>query len=82
MFYNLHLATVHLIDVFNVVESIRENGIHAFQDVNSAIPFSKVKVFVSSIYHQLNKRLPPSLRLNLEDSASQLESFLLSNCDP
>lgn len=82
VFFVLICIPVHLVDVWNVIESIRENGLHAFQEMNSVIPSSKLRVFVSSIYHQLSKRLPPSQRLNLEASSSLLSSFLLSNSDP
>lgn len=75
-------TNIQLVDIWNAIEAIRENGLHVFQDLSASLPFNRLKTLVTSIFYQLSKRLPPSQKLNLEISTSQLLSYLMSTFDP
>lgn len=47
-----------LLDVWNVIEAIRENGLHNV-DPELSIPKAKLEALLSSMYGALAKRLPP-----------------------
>lgn len=71
----------HLIDLWNAIESIRENGLHNFVDISSEMSITRLETLISSVFHQLSKRLPQSLTFNLDESVSNLLSWLLNAYD-
>ena len=72
------------VDIYNVIEAIRENGLHAMSTASPdgiripVITGVKLHTLITSIYYQLSKRLPPSQRINYEESSRLLHSFLLT----
>lgn len=75
-------TNIEYVDIWNAIESIRENGLHIYQDLSASLPYNRLKTLITSIYYQLSKRLPPSKQLNLEASTSLLLSYLMSTFDP
>lgn len=85
--YRLSLSlppcSVDLVDIWNAIEAIRENGLHACQDVNAEMSIGKLETLVTSVYYQLSKRLPAAQRerLNLDESIACLLTFLTITYD-
>ena len=76
------VRTVIFVDIWNAIEAIRENGLHVFQDVQAEMDMVKLDTLVTSVYYQLSKRLPPTHRLNLDESVACLLTFLSITYDP
>ncbi|CAG2158344.1 unnamed protein product [Oppiella nova] len=74
--------SVHLVDLWNAIESIRDNGLHNFQDISSEISVQRLEGVVTSVYYSLSKRLPQSLSFNLDQSIELMFSWLLMTYDP
>lgn len=73
--------TVHLVDIWNVIEAFRENGINTM-DLNADLSVARLEVVLSTIFYQLNKRMPTTHQINVEQSISLLLNFLLAAYDP
>lgn len=71
---------MHLVDIWNIIESFRENGLNAI-DYNSEVKISRIELLLSTVYHNLNKRLPLSQQIDTDRAISLLLSFLLSAYD-
>ncbi|XP_037132345.1 dystrobrevin alpha isoform X2 [Syngnathus acus] len=74
-------CNLHLIDIWNVIEAFRENGLNA-EELSNEIPAGRLEVVLSTIVYQLNKRMPTTHQINVEHSISSLLSFLLAAYDP
>lgn len=72
---------VHLVDIWNVIEAFRENGINTM-DLNADLSVARLEVVLSTIFYQLNKRMPTTHQINVEQSISLLLNFLLAAYDP
>lgn len=73
-------ATVHLVDVWNMIEAFRDNGLNTL-DHNAEINVSRLETILSSIYYQLNKRLPTTHQINVEQSIGLLLNFMVATYD-
>ncbi|XP_077869904.1 dystrobrevin beta isoform X2 [Saccoglossus kowalevskii] len=69
-------CNLHLVDIWNIIEAYRENGLNTMEH-SSELPFSKIEGIIASIYYQLNKRLPSTHQINIDQSISLLLNFLL-----
>lgn len=74
------LFTVHLVDVWNMIEAFRDNGLNTL-DHNAEISVSRLETILSSIYYQLNKRLPTTHQINVEQSIGLLLNFMVATYD-
>ncbi|KAL7386714.1 hypothetical protein ABVT39_012323 [Epinephelus coioides] len=74
-------CNLHLVDVWNVIEAFRENGINTM-DLNAELSVARLEVVLSTIFYQLNKRMPTTHQINVEQSISLLLNFLLASYDP
>lgn len=74
-------SAVHLVDIWNVIEAFRENGINTM-DLNADLSVARLEVVLSTIFYQLNKRMPTTHQINVEQSISLLLNFLLAAYDP
>ena len=72
---------VHLVDIWNVIEAFRENGINTM-DLNADLSVARLEVVLSTIFYQLNKRMPTTHQITVEHSISLLLNFLLAAYDP
>ncbi|XP_061551214.1 dystrobrevin alpha isoform X7 [Phycodurus eques] len=74
-------CNLHLIDIWNVIEAFRENGLNTV-DLNAELPVARLEVVLSTILYQLSKRMPTTHQINVEHSISLLLNFLLAAYDP
>ncbi|XP_019901084.1 dystrobrevin alpha isoform X11 [Esox lucius] len=74
-------CNLHLVDIWNVIEAFRENGLNTM-DLNTEFTVARLEAILSTIYYQLNKRMPTTHQINVEQSISLLLNFLLAAYDP
>ncbi|XP_035527076.1 dystrobrevin alpha isoform X3 [Morone saxatilis] len=74
-------CNLHLVDIWNVIEAFRENGINTM-DLSADLSVARLEVVLSTIFYQLNKRMPTTHQINVEQSISLLLNFLLAAYDP
>ncbi|XP_070556370.1 dystrobrevin beta-like isoform X5 [Ptychodera flava] len=68
-------CNLHLVDIWNIIESYRENGLNTMEH-STELPAAKVEAIVASIFYQLNKRLPTTHQINVDQSINLLLNFL------
>ncbi|KAM7062344.1 dystrobrevin beta isoform 2-T4 [Acridotheres tristis] len=73
-------CNLHLVDIWNMIEAFRDNGLNTL-DHSTEINVSRLETIISSIYYQLNKRLPSSHQISVEQSISLLLNFIIAACD-
>lgn len=78
---NSALIVVHLVDIWNVIEALRENALNNL-DPNIELNVSRLEAVLSTIFYQLNKRMPTTHQIHVEQSISLLLNFLLAAFDP
>ncbi|XP_022783503.1 dystrobrevin beta-like isoform X3 [Stylophora pistillata] len=69
-------TNLHLVDVFNMIEAFRENGLNTL-DHNTELHETRLEAIVSSIFYALNKRLPTTNYIDVERSISLVTNWLL-----
>ncbi|XP_064626409.1 dystrobrevin beta-like isoform X4 [Lineus longissimus] len=67
---------LHLVDIWNVIEAFRENGFNTLEP-NIDVNVTRVESLLSSIFCQLNKRLPNTQQINIDYSINLLLNWLL-----
>lgn len=72
---------MHLVDIWNVIEAFRENGLSNMEP-NAELAVARLEVVLSTIFYQLSKRMPTTHQINVEQSISLLLNFLLAAYDP
>nr|XP_056709903.1 dystrobrevin beta isoform X6 [Euleptes europaea] len=73
-------CNLHLVDIWNMIEAFRDNGLNTL-DHNTEINVSRLETIISSIYFQLNKRLPSTHQISVEQSISLLLNFMIAAYD-
>ncbi|KAG7328223.1 hypothetical protein KOW79_008167 [Hemibagrus wyckioides] len=73
-------CNLHLVDVWNMIEAFRDNGLSTL-DHNAEINVSRMETILSSIFYQLNKRLPTTHQINVEQSIGLLLNFMVATYD-
>ncbi|XP_029447086.1 dystrobrevin alpha isoform X12 [Rhinatrema bivittatum] len=74
-------CNLHLVDIWNVIEALRENALNNL-DPNSELSVARLEAVLSTVFYQLNKRMPTTHQINVEQSISLLLNFLLAAFDP
>ncbi|XP_024048633.1 dystrobrevin alpha isoform X8 [Terrapene carolina triunguis] len=74
-------CNLHLVDIWNVIEALRENALNNL-DPNIELNVARLEAVLSTIFYQLNKRMPTTHQINVEQSISLLLNFLLAAFDP
>ncbi|XP_016146833.1 dystrobrevin alpha-like isoform X5 [Sinocyclocheilus grahami] len=74
-------CNLHLLDIWNIIEVFRENRLNSM-DLNTEFSVSNLQAILSTIYYQLNKRLPTTHQINVDQSISYLLNFLLAAYNP
>ncbi|XP_028987712.1 dystrobrevin alpha isoform X9 [Betta splendens] len=74
-------CNLHLVDIWNVIEAFRENGLNTM-DLSAELSVARLEVVLSTIFYQLNKRMPTTHQINAEQSVGVLLNFLLAAYDP
>lgn len=72
---------VHLVDIWNVIEAFRENGVNAM-DLGGDLSVARLEMVLSTVFYQLNKRMPTTHQISAEQSIGLLLNFLLAAYDP
>ncbi|XP_051880054.1 dystrobrevin, beta a isoform X6 [Pristis pectinata] len=73
-------CNLHLVDIWNMIEAFRDNGLNTL-DHSTEINVSRLETIISSIYYQLNKRLPTTHQISVEQSISLLLNFVIAAYD-
>uniref|UniRef100_A0A915C5R3 Dystrobrevin n=2 Tax=Parascaris univalens TaxID=6257 RepID=A0A915C5R3_PARUN len=73
-------TSVHLVDIWNMIESFRENGLNALP-ITTQVKMSRLELLLTTIFHNLNKRLPTTQHIDTDKSISLLLSFLVGAYD-
>uniref|UniRef100_A0A672PUX1 Dystrobrevin n=1 Tax=Sinocyclocheilus grahami TaxID=75366 RepID=A0A672PUX1_SINGR len=73
-------CNLHLVDVWNMIEAFRDNGLSTL-DHNAEINVSRLETILSSIFYQLNKRLPTTHQINVDQSIGLLLNFIVATYD-
>ena len=66
---------MHLIDLWNVIETFRDNNLQA------EIESNKLEVCIQNMYVELNKRLAYNQHINVENQTQLLTAWLLNLYD-
>uniref|UniRef100_A0A8C3MTN2 Dystrobrevin n=1 Tax=Geospiza parvula TaxID=87175 RepID=A0A8C3MTN2_GEOPR len=74
-------CNLHLVDIWNVIEALRENALNNL-DPSLELNVARLEAVISTIFYQLNKRMPTTHQINVEQSISLLLNFLLAAFDP
>nr|XP_036852303.1 dystrobrevin alpha isoform X4 [Manis javanica] len=74
-------CNLHLVDIWNVIEALRENALNNL-DPNMELSVARLEAVLSTIFYQLNKRMPTTHQIQVEQSVSLLLNFLLAALDP
>jgi hypothetical protein len=74
---NILYLPVHLVDIWNVIEAFRENGLNTLEPTNE-VSVARLETLISSLYHNLNKRLPTNQQVPVDSKAGLLLNWLLS----
>lgn len=73
-------CNMHLVDIWNVIEAFRENGLNSM-DVNAELSVARLEVVLSTIFYQLNKRMPTTHQISVDQCIGLLLNFLLAAYD-
>ncbi|KAM6948711.1 dystrobrevin alpha [Aplochiton taeniatus] len=73
-------CNLHLVDIWNVIEAFRENGLNNMEP-STEFTVARLEAIISTIFYQLNKRMPTTHQINVEQSISLLLNFLLAAYD-
>ena len=68
------------VDIWNIIECFRENGLNTLE-ADTELNASRVEAIITSIFSQLNKRIPVSRQVDVQMSVSMLLNWLLSAYD-
>lgn len=74
-------CNLHLVDIWNVIEALRENALNNL-DPNIELNVARLEAVLSTMFYQLNKRMPTTHQIHVEQSISLLLNFLLAAFDP
>ncbi|KAM4704661.1 dystrobrevin alpha isoform 6-T6 [Rhinophrynus dorsalis] len=74
-------CNLHLVDIWNIIEALRENALNNL-DPNVELNVARLEAVLSTIFYQLNKRMPTTHQINVEQSISLMLNFLLAAYDP
>ncbi|KAJ6645723.1 Dystrobrevin beta [Pseudolycoriella hygida] len=69
-------TNLHLVDIWNVIEAFRENGLNTLEP-QSEVSVARLETLVSSLYHNLNKRLPTRDQVPVDSKAGLLLNWLI-----
>uniref|UniRef100_A0A8C6SCJ0 Dystrobrevin n=1 Tax=Neogobius melanostomus TaxID=47308 RepID=A0A8C6SCJ0_9GOBI len=74
-------CNMHLVDIWNVVEAFRESGLNSM-DVSAELSVARLEVVLSTMFYQLNKRMPTTHQISVDQCIGLLLNFLLAAYDP
>ncbi|XP_050421611.1 dystrobrevin beta-like [Adelges cooleyi] len=68
---------LHIVDIWNVIEAFRENGLNTLES-HVEVNVSKFENLLSSLYHNLNKRLPAQQHVHADHLTTILLNWIMS----
>ncbi|XP_055084482.1 dystrobrevin alpha isoform X8 [Periophthalmus magnuspinnatus] len=74
-------CNLHLVDIWNVIEAFRESGLNS-TDMNTELSVARLEVVLSTMFYQLNKRMPTTHQIGVDQCIGLLLNFLLAAYDP
>ncbi|XP_053321974.1 dystrobrevin alpha [Spea bombifrons] len=74
-------CNLHLVDIWNIIEALRENSLNNL-DPSTELNVARLEAVLSTIFYQLNKRMPTTHQINVEQSIGLTLNFLLAAYDP
>ncbi|XP_072267365.1 dystrobrevin alpha isoform X10 [Pyxicephalus adspersus] len=74
-------CNLHLVDIWNIIEALRENSLSNL-DPNVELNVARLEAVLSTVFYQLNKRMPTTHQISIDQSISLLLNFLLAAYDP
>ncbi|XP_077283392.1 dystrobrevin isoform X2 [Arctopsyche grandis] len=75
-------VNLHAVDIWNVIEAFRENGLNTLEP-QCEVSVARLETLLSSLYHSLNKRLPPAHQVRAAHCCALLLNWLLAAyCPP
>ena len=69
--------SVHLIDVWNLIEAYRENGLNSVEPY-TPMTLSRLETLLATLYVHLNKRVPTSQQLHVHPASIYLMKWIIS----
>jgi hypothetical protein len=72
--------TVHQVDIWNMIEAFRENGLNHVE-AQQELGLVRLEAVLTTIFTQLNKRLPPSQQVSITACVALTMSWLLYTYD-
>ncbi|XP_059477599.1 dystrobrevin beta-like isoform X4 [Neocloeon triangulifer] len=70
-------TNLHIIDIWNVIEAFREHGLNTLEP-QAEVNVSRLETLLSSLLHNLNKRLPAPQQVQVDACSSLLLNWLLA----
>lgn len=81
LLYILHdVFAVDMVDIWNIIECFRENGLNTLES-DTELNASRVEAILTSIYMQLNKRVPVTRQVDVKLCVNMLLNWLISAYD-
>ncbi|XP_072297764.1 dystrobrevin alpha isoform X9 [Eucyclogobius newberryi] len=74
-------CNMHLVDIWNVIEAFRESGLNSME-MNAELSVARLEVVLSTMFYQLNKRMPTTHQIGVDQCIGLLLNFLLAAYDP
>lgn len=71
---------VEMVDIWNIIECFRENGLNTLES-DTELNSSRVESILTSIFCQLNKRIPVTRQVDVKLSTNMLLNWLISAYD-
>ncbi|XP_076319963.1 dystrobrevin beta-like isoform X1 [Tachypleus tridentatus] len=69
-------TNLSLLDIWNIIEAFRENSLNTLEP-RMEINISRLETLLSSLFYQLNKRLPASHQVDINQCTSLLMNWIL-----
>eukprot|EP00112_Aurelia_sp_Birch-Aquarium-sp1_P019031 Seg463.4 transcript_id=Seg463.4/GoldUCD/mRNA.D3Y31 product="Dystrobrevin beta" protein_id=Seg463.4/GoldUCD/D3Y31 len=80
LFYIQRSTNLHLIDIYNMIEAFRENGLNTL-DYNAEIDEARLECIIASVFYALYKRLPSSNDIDVESNIVSLTQWIMHAYD-
>jgi hypothetical protein len=69
-------AFLHHIDIWNMIEAFRENGLNNLEP-STLVNRGRLETLLGSLYSNLNKRLPPGQSIDIDKTSCMLSTWLM-----
>ncbi|KAL4235707.1 hypothetical protein ACF0H5_004100 [Mactra antiquata] len=73
-------TNLDMVDIWNIIECFRENGLNTLES-DTELNSSRVEAILTSIYMQLNKRVPVTRQVDVKLCVNMLLNWLISAYD-